>query len=66
MEKETGPKYPHSRFDVTSSKKRANPAKITIVATSSHYGGDFTGMKVTGSVGVGSELWVDEFELLYE
>ena len=23
-------------------------------------------LKVTGSVGVGSELWVDEFELLYE
>ena len=48
------------------TNKTAKPAKITIVATSSHYGGDFTGMKVTGSVGVGSELWVDEFELLYE
>ena len=39
---------------------------MTIVATSSRYGGDFSGSKVSGSVGVGSELYVDEFELLYE
>ena len=64
--KETVTKYTQFRIDVTYSNKTAKPAKITIVATSSHYGGDFTGMKVTGSVGVGSELWVDEFELLYE
>ena len=64
--KETVTQYTQFRFDVTYTNKTAKPAKITIVATSSHYGGDFTGMKVTGSVGVGSELWVDEFELLYE
>ena len=39
---------------------------MTIVATSSRYGGDFKGSKVSGSVGTGSELYVDEFELLYE
>ena len=64
--KETVTQYTQFRFDVTYTNKTAKPTKITIVATSSHYGGDFTGMKVTGSVGVGSELWVDEFELLYE
>ena len=42
------------------------PAKITIVATSSHYGGEFEGKKVVGQVGEGSTLWVDEFELSYE
>lgn len=33
---------------------------MTIVATSSRYGGDFKGSKVSGSVGTGSELYVDE------
>ncbi|WP_455592136.1 PCMD domain-containing protein [Bacteroides sp.] len=64
--KETVTKYTEFKFDVIYSNKSAIPAKITIVATSSHYGGDFTGAKVTGSAGIGSELWVDEFELLYE
>lgn len=63
---ETVAEYAAFRFDVVYSDKKAKPAKMTIVATSSRYGGDFTGMKVSGSVGVGSELYVDEFELLYE
>lgn len=64
--KGTVTKYTQFNFDIVYSDKKAKPAKITIVATSSHYGGNFTGMKVTGSVGIGSELWVDEFELVYE
>lgn len=64
--KQTVTKYTPFKFDVVYSNKTAKPAKITIVATSSRYGGDFSGMKVSGSLGVGSELWVDEFELLYE
>lgn len=42
------------------------PAAMTIVATSSRYGGEFEGAKVVGQVGHGSTLYVDEFELLYE
>lgn len=41
------------------------PDKITIVATSSRYGGEFSGMKVIGQLAVGSTLWVDDFELSY-
>lgn len=63
---QTVTKYTEFSFDITYSNKKAKPAKMTIVATSSRYGGDFTGSKVTGSVGTGSELYVDEFELLYE
>lgn len=58
--------YTEFSFDIAYSNKKARPAKMTIVATSSRYGGDFSGSKVSGSVGVGSELYVDEFELLYE
>jgi hypothetical protein len=39
---------------------------MTIVVTSSKYGGEFNGMKVCGQVGDGSTLYVDEFELTYE
>lgn len=41
------------------------PAGICILATSSHYGGHFEGSKVTGKVGNGSQLTVDDFELSY-
>jgi hypothetical protein len=44
----------------------AKAAKITIVCTSSRYGGVFNGMKVNGKVGVGSTLWVDDFSLSYD
>jgi hypothetical protein len=50
---------------VKYSDETAKPAKMTIVATSSRYGGDFSGSKVVGRVGAGSTLWVDEFELTY-
>lgn len=63
---ETVSKYTEFSFDINYSDLNSYPSKITIVATSSKYGGDFTGSKVTGSVGTGSELLVDEFELLYE
>lgn len=63
---ETVASYTPFGFNITYSDKKAKPAKISIVATSSRYGGDFTGSKVTGSVGTGSELYVDEFELLYD
>lgn len=64
--KENIAKYTPFLIDINYSKKKAKPARITIVATSSHYGGEFSGSKVIGQVGNGSTLWVDEFELLYE
>lgn len=45
------------------STKRPN--KITIVATSSRYGGEFKGTSVVGQLAEGSTLWVDDFELSY-
>lgn len=62
----------YTRFDLpieyTNMTKR--PDKITIVATSSRYGGEFEGTKmfntkVVGQVAEGSTLWVDDFELSY-
>ena len=41
------------------------PDKITIVATSSRYGGEFEGTSVVGQLAEGSILWVDDFELSY-
>lgn len=58
--------YTQFTIDIDYSKKTTKPASMTIVATSSHYGGEFSGAKVIGQVGNGSTLWVDEFELLYE
>lgn len=47
------------------------PDKITVVATSSRYGGEFEGSglfgtKVVGQISAGSTLYVDEFSLSYE
>ena len=64
--KETITEYAPFEFDIVYKDLKAKPAKISIVATSSHYGGYFEGAKVTGQVGAGSTLWVDEFELSYE
>lgn len=55
-------------IEYTDMTKR--PDKITIVATSSRYGGEFEGSgmlntKVVGQVAEGSTLWVDDFELSY-
>lgn len=58
--------YTPFEFDIEYKVTNKRPAKITIVATSSHYGGYFEGKVVKGQVGAGSTLWVDEFELSYE
>lgn len=60
--------YTPFEFDIEYSNPNKYPATITIVATSSHYGGEFNddGSKVVGQVGNGSTLWVDEFSLSYE
>lgn len=57
----------YTRFEIpveyTVTDKR--PDKITIVATSSRYGGYFNGTTVIGQLAIGSTLWVDDFELSY-
>ncbi len=58
--------YKEFEFEVNYTDTKAKPASITIVATSSRYGGEFDGAKVCGQVGQGSTLWIDEFELLYD
>ncbi|WP_304201780.1 PCMD domain-containing protein [Phocaeicola plebeius] len=60
--------YTKFEFDINYTDTVSKPAKITIVATSSKYGGEFddAGKKVIGQVGDGSTLWVDEFELSYD
>ncbi len=63
---ETVKEYQHFEFDIKYTDLTAKPAMMTIVATSSQYGGEFSGARVCGQVGAGSTLWVDEFELLYE
>ena len=57
----------YAPFEITInySNITVRPAKLTIVATSSRYGGEFEGRKVVGQVGAGSTLWVDDFELSY-
>ena len=50
-------------FDVTYTDTTKPAAKMTIVATSSRYGGVFSGSAVIGKVGNGSQLYVDDFEL---
>ncbi len=63
---ETVDQYQHFEFDINYTDLTAKPAMMTIVATSSRYGGEFSGARVCGQVGAGSTLWVDEFELVYE
>lgn len=58
--------YQPFEFEIKYSDTESKPAKITIVATSSRYGGEFSGPKIIGQVGDGSTLWVDEFELSYD
>lgn len=57
--------YTRFDIDIDYSDLTAKPAKIMILATSSRYGGEFSGTSVVGKVGNGSTLWVDEFELSY-
>ncbi|MDO5569916.1 MAG: DUF4493 domain-containing protein [Bacteroidales bacterium] len=63
--KETTSSYKKFDIDINYTNLTAKPAKITIVSTSSHYGGDFERSKVVGQVGSGSVLYVDEFTLSY-
>lgn len=56
--------YTPFSIDVNYTSK-AKAAKLTIVCTSSRYGGIFSGTKVAGKVGAGSTLWVDDFSLSY-
>ena len=57
--------YTPFEIDIEYADPTKRPEKITIVATSSRYGGEFSGMNVIGQVAVGSILWVDEFELKF-
>ncbi len=58
--------YEAFELPIEYTDKTKHPDKITIVATSSRYGGEFSGMAVIGQVSAGSTLWVDEFSLSYE
>lgn len=62
--------YTHFELPIEYTDMTKRPDKITIVATSSRYGGEFEGStmfntKVVGQVAEGSTLWVDDFELSY-
>lgn len=62
--------YTHFELPIEYTDMTKRPDKITIVATSSRYGGEFQGSgmlntKVVGQVAEGSTLWVDDFELSY-
>lgn len=62
--------YTHFELPIEYTDMTKHPDKITIVATSSRYGGEFEGSgmlntKVVGQVAAGSTLWVDDFELSY-
>lgn len=57
--------YTRFDIDINYSNVKEKPDAIAIVATSSKYGGKFSGKAVIGQVGAGSTLWVDEFELSY-
>jgi hypothetical protein len=63
--KGTVSEYTAFELPITYTSK-AKAKWITIVCTSSQYGGYFSGSKVVGKVGVGSTLWVDDFELEYQ
>ncbi len=63
---DTGNQYIPFELRLKYSREDVQPASITIVATSSHYGGDFEGAKVVGQVGNESTLWIDEFEVIYD
>lgn len=58
--------YESFELPVEYTDKTKLPDKITIVATSSRYGGEFSEKVVIGQVSAGSTLWVDEFSLSYE
>lgn len=51
--------YTEFKFNINYNRTDVKPTHIVLVATSSRWGGDFCG-------GNGSELFVDEFEFLWE
>lgn len=67
---ETVAEYTKFEIPVEYTDETKHPDKITIVATSSRYGGEFEGSglsaRVVGQVSAGSTLYVDEFSLSYE
>jgi hypothetical protein len=65
-ESNTVSEYTPFQLGIVYTDRTAAPAQISIVITSSKYGGEFNGMKVCGQVGDGSTLYVDEFELTYD
>ena len=62
---ETVSEYKKFELPINYKDESKRPDKITIVATSSRYGGEFSGTNVIGQLAVGSTLWVDDFELSY-
>lgn len=67
---ETQSTYAPFTVDIEYTDTTKHPDTITIVATSSRYGGEFEGTnmlntKVVGQVAANSTLWVDDFELSY-
>lgn len=63
--KEDATAYTPFTIDIKYSDTTLKPTSMTIVTTSSHYGGEFSGMAVVGQVGDGSTLWVDDFSISY-
>ncbi|MCD7849741.1 MAG: DUF4493 domain-containing protein [Parabacteroides sp.] len=65
-EKKKVEEYAKFEIDIKYTDKVSVPATMTIVATSSKYGGVFSGTKVIGKMGIGSVLFVDNFSLSFE
>lgn len=65
IDNQTVSSYKKFELPIEYSNTSLRPDKITIVATSSRYGGEFDGMDVIGQLSIGSTLWVDDFELSY-
>ncbi len=62
---ETATEWTYFEFDINYTDDNVPAASICIMATSSHYGGHFEGSSVTGKVGHGSVLMVDDFVVGY-
>lgn len=65
VETQTVTEWSEFSFDIIYSDTTKPAATITIVATSSRYGGLFNGYIVGGQVGAGSQLYVDDFVIGY-
>lgn len=58
--------YTKFEIDIKYTDKLSVPATMAIVATTSKYGGIFSKTKVIGKMGIGSVLFVDNFNLSFE